>query len=269
MMDEWVLYLLFGALAGVLSGLFGIGGGVVIVPFLAWRFPLRNFPPEHVMVIAVATSLSTIVITSIASIHAHHHHGAVDWRVVGRMAPGILVGTLLGSIVADHLPAYWFKLIFAGFLLYVAARLLLKQAEQGRELAPGIWLFGLAGGGIGLASAILGIGGGTLSVPFLARCGYSIRHAVAISSTCGFPIAIAGTLSYIALGWNQPGLPSPHLGYVYLPACLGIIITSTLFAPLGARLTHRLPTERLRRYFGVLVLAIGVKLLWQALEGPI
>lgn len=266
MNEEWILYLAFGGLAGVLSGLFGIGGGVVIVPFLAWRFPLRGFPPEHLMIMAVATSLATIVVTSLSAVYAHHRRGAVDWRVVGRLAPGILAGTVCGSIVADHLPAQWFKLIFAVFLLYVAMRLLLARGERTRGQPPGSGRFALAGGGIGLASAILGIGGGTLSVPFLARCGYPIRNAVAISSACGFPIAVAGTLSYIALGWGRPDLPSPSLGYIYLPACLGIVLTSTLFAPLGAWLAHRLPTERLRRFFGLLMLAVGGKLLWQALS---
>lgn len=267
MIEEWALYLAFGGVAGVLSGLFGIGGGVVIVPFLAWFFAARGFPRDSIMVMAVATSLATILVTSVSAVHAHHRRGAVHWPTVFRLAPGILAGSVLGSIIARHLPVPWFKLVFASFLLYVAGRMLSESksaAEQGR--APGAGLFALAGLAIGGVSAILGIGGGTLSVPFLVRCRYAVRNAVAISSACGFPIAVAGTATYIALGWHQASLPMGSLGYVYLPAFSGIILTSIPFAPLGASLAHRWPTRRLRKIFALLVAIVGGKLLWQAAQ---
>ncbi|MGZ8975797.1 sulfite exporter TauE/SafE family protein, partial [Methylomagnum sp.] len=182
MAEDLALYLGFGSLAGVLSGLFGIGGGVVIVPFLAWFFAGRGFPPESIMIMAVATSLATIAVTSVSAVHAHHRRGAVDWPTVFRLAPGILLGSVGGSVIADYLPAQWFKLIFALFLLYVAVRLLLGSSTDGqRTRTPGVALFGMAGVAIGTVSSLLGIGGGTLSVPFLLKCRYSIRHAVAIS----------------------------------------------------------------------------------------
>lgn len=267
MIEEWALYLAFGSVAGILSGLFGIGGGVVIVPFLVWFFAARGFPPDSIMVMAVATSLATIIVTSVSAVHAHHRRGAVHWKTVFRMAPGILAGSVLGSIIAHHLPVQGFKLIFALFLLYVAVRMLSEskaEAERGRE--PGTGLFILAGLAIGAVSAILGIGGGTLSVPFLVKCRYSIRHAVAISSACGFPIAVAGTVTYIALGWQNASLPVGNFGYVYLPAFFGIILTSIPFAPLGAYLAHHWPTRRLRMIFALLVGIVGAKLLWQAAQ---
>jgi uncharacterized membrane protein YfcA len=265
--EELGLYLAFGSLAGVLSGLFGIGGGVVIVPFLVWFFSIRGFPPDAVMIMAVATSLATIVVTSVSAVYAHHRLGAVRWDTVFRLAPGILTGSVIGSIIAGQLPAHWFKLIFALFLLYVAARLLIDaRTKDGKGPELRRWLYSAAGLGIGAVSSILGIGGGTLSVPFLVKCRFPIRNAVAISSACGFPIAVAGSLTYIALGWERPTLPAWSLGYVYLPAFAGIVTTSIPFAPIGAKLAHRLPTRKLRRMFGIVVFVVGGKLLWQAVQ---
>jgi uncharacterized membrane protein YfcA len=267
MAEEWALYLGFGSLAGILSGMFGIGGGVVIVPFLVWRFDREGFPAESIMVMAVATSLATILLTSVSAVYAHHRRGAVDWAAVGGMAPGILAGAVAGSLIADVLPVPWFKLIFGAFLLYVAGRLAWEsRSVSAHALSPGRRLLAGAGLAIGAVSAILGIGGGTLSVPFLVRCRYSIRQAVAISSACGFPIALAGTAAYIALGQGRAGLPAGSLGYVYLPAFAGIIPTSIAFAPVGAHLAHGLPSPRLRRLFALVVLALGCKLFWQALN---
>lgn len=267
MIEEWALYLAFGSLAGILSGLFGIGGGVVIVPFLAWWFAERGFPAASIMVMAVATSLATIVVTSVSAVRAHHRRGAVDSNAVLRLVPGILAGSVLGSIIAHHLPVQWFKLIFALFLLYVALRMWFEpKSGAGRGYDPGPAQLALAGGGIGAVSSILGIGGGTLSVPFLVKCRYPIRNAVAISSACGFPIAVAGTATYIGLAWHDASLPAGSFGYVYLPAFFGIILASMPFAPLGAHFAHRWPSRTLRKTFAVLLCIVGGKLLWQAAQ---
>ena len=268
MLTSLPLYLAFGCLAGVLSGLFGIGGGVVIVPFLVWQLGLQGFNPDLVMVVAVATSLATIVVTSLSAVYAHHRRGAVDWRVVGRLSPGILLGSVLGSIVAHHLPVLWFKLIFALFLLAVALRMLAGgKGDAGVHWRRTGWLLSPAGLGIGAVSAILGIGGGTLSVPLLVKCRYVMREAVAISSACGFPIAVAGTATYLVLGWNHPGLPPETWGYIHLPALAGIILTSVGFAPVGAKLAHTLPTPKLKRLFSLVLFLIGGKMLWQVAGG--
>ena len=267
MAEEWALYLGFGSVAGILSGLFGIGGGVVIVPFLVWLFGREGFPDDAAMVMAVATSLATIIVTSVSAVRAHHWRGAIHWRTVAKLAPGILAGSVLGSIIAHHLPVLWFKLIFALFLLYVALRMLLgSPADQGHGRTPCAAIFAVAGMLIGAASSVLGIGGGTLSVPFLVKCRYPMRNAVAISAACGFPIAVAGTATYVILGWREAGLPAWSFGYVYLPAFAGIILTSVPFAPLGAYLAHHWPTSRLRRIFAVVLAGVGGKLLWQAAQ---
>ena len=267
MAEEWAWYLGFGSVAGILSGMFGIGGGVVIVPFLAWWFERKGFPPDSIMVMAVATSLATIVITSISAVHAHHRRGAVVWSTVFRMAAGILLGAGLGSIIARSLPVAWFKLLFALFLFHVAWNLLRTPERSAQPVwRPDRRFFAGAGFAIGAVSAILGIGGGTLNVPFLLKCNYSIRQAVAISAACGFPIAVAGTAAYAALGYNKPGLPPESLGFVYLPAFAGLIPTSFLFAPVGAYLTHRVPVARLRWSFALVMLAVGGRLLVQVSE---
>jgi uncharacterized membrane protein YfcA len=245
MLEALSLYLAFGALAGILSGMFGIGGGVVIVPFLAWELGRLEFPPQAIMVIAVATSLATIVFTSISAVMAHHRRGAVLWRTVASLSPGILAGAVIGSVIADRLPVLVFKLIFACFLFFVAFRMLIsRHHSESHASKTGAWIDGLAGLVIGSVSAILGIGGGTLTVPFLVKRQHAMTNAVAISSACGFPIALAGAASYIVLGINRPDLPEYCLGYIYLPAFAGIVFTSFLFAPMGATLAHRLPVRR-------------------------
>ncbi|QSA96747.1 sulfite exporter TauE/SafE family protein [Methylococcus sp. EFPC2] len=265
MFETWAYYLAFGSLAGVLSGLLGIGGGVVVVPFLIWRLTLAGCPPDLVMIVAVATSLATIVVTSMSAVYTHHRLGALRWSWIRRMTPGIVLGTAVGSVIAERLPAGWFKLLFALFLIFVALRMLRRVSTRLATEHPRSVVVAGVSGLIGLLSAILGIGGGTLSVPFLARCGQPMGNAVAISGALGFPIALAGAVTYVALGWQHPGLPAPSLGYVYLPAFVGIILTSVLFAPLGARLAHRLPAAQLKRVFAFVILAIGGKLLWQGL----
>lgn len=255
-------YLAFGSIAGLFSGLFGIGGGVVIVPFLAWFFSAQGFEADKIMVVAVATSLATIIFTSISAVYAHHRHKAIHWPIVAKLAPGILLGASLGSLIADRLPVATFKLIYAFFLIFIAFRIWVAGNPKQSQQALKSWFLTVMGALIGLVSAILGIGGGTLTVPLLIKCNQPVRNAIAISSACGFPIAVAGTLSYIALGWHK--LPGASLGYIDLNAFLGITASSVLFAPMGAKLAHKLPTQNLKKIFALLLFLIGLKMLWQA-----
>lgn len=254
----------FGCLAGVLSGLFGVGGGAVLVPFLAWQFDRQGFPAGSVMVAAVATSLATIVVTGTSSMLAHHRHGAVHWPTVTQLLPGILLGSLAGSSIAERLPVEFFKVLFAVFLILIAVRMLVAARHGGERPRPGRAAMIVAGSLIGIASTVVGIGGGSLTVPFLERRRYSIREAVAISAALGVPIAVAGTASYVLLGWQQPGLPEQSLGYVQLPAALAIVLGSVPLAPVGASLAHRLPIVRLKRWFALVLIGVGVKMLWPA-----
>jgi len=256
------LYVLCGAVAGILAGLFGLGGGIVLVPALLFLFAWQGFPPQTIAVTAVATSLATIVVTGLSSTLAHHRLGSLHWETAKRMLPGIVVGAVAGAWVADQLPQKWLVSVFALYLLAVATQMGWRWQPRPGAQSPKPSLVAGAGGGIGLLAAMLGIGGGTLTVPLLVRWAYPMRTAVAVSSACGLPIALSGTVSYGVLGWDTPGLPPGSLGYVYLPAFLGIVASSTLVAPVGARLAHRVPAGVLKRLFAVILIGIALRILY-------
>lgn len=254
--------LLVGAFAGFLAGLFGIGGGLVLVPFLIWLFTRLDFTEKHVMIMAVATSLATIIITSIASILAHNRLGSVLWKVVFKLAPGIAAGAVAGAMIANYMTATSLKTIFVFFLLMVGLQMAFQLTPSVGNVQIKFVYYGIFGSLIGILSAILGIGGGTLTVPLLVKCRFPMHNAVAISSACGLPIAIAGTLSYALLGWQQTNLPDGSVGYIFLPAFFAIIATSIITAPLGAILANKLPTPQLKRYFSVLLFIVAIRLLY-------
>lgn len=257
----FLMYLGLGAVVGVMAGLLGVGGGLIIVPTLVWVFHQQQVHPELIMHLVLGTSLATIVITSISSVRAHHQHRAVQWPLVWRLAPGIVCGAWLGAALADLLPSAALMRIFAIFVLSVAAQMILGLQPPALRTTPGRWGMGLAGAVIGSISAIVGIGGGSLTVPFLTWCKVSIRQAVATSAACGLPIALAGTIGFMVTGWNAASLPAWSIGYVYVPALLGIASASMLTAPFGARWAHRLPTSTLKKIFAVFLVIIGIRML--------
>ncbi len=248
-------------MAGLLAGLLGVGGGLVIVPALLWLFVLQGLETPQLMQLAVGTSLASIVFTSLSSIYAHHQHRAVLWPTVWRLTPGILLGALLGALLADRLASEQLTLVFAIFEILVALQMLFGGGTKTAQRVVSRWLMNLAGVFIGAFSALIGIGGGTLTVPFLSAINTPIRQAVATSAACGLPIALAGAVGFIVIGWGHSQLPAGSWGYLYPPALLGIVISSVLFAPLGARLAHRLPTVLLKRFFAGFLLLVGMKLL--------
>jgi uncharacterized membrane protein YfcA len=213
------------------------------------------------MHLAIGTSLATIVLTSLSSIRAHHQRGAVLWPVVGRLTPGIIAGAWLGAAVAHLLPTVALRTIFGLFELAVAAQMALGVSAAPHRQLPGLAGSSFAGGLIGSVSAIVGIGGGTLTVPFLSWCNVEMRRAVATSAACGLPIALAGAIAFMVAGWNHPALPGASSGYLHWPAVLGIGLTSVLFAPLGARLAHTLPAYTLRRIFALFLALLGIRML--------
>ena len=254
-----------GALAGVLAGLLGIGGGAVIVPALIWLFghgDLSGWNGEAAVIPhqAVATSLATVVATGLASTWAHQRRGAVDWRLFRDLAIGLLLGAWAGAFAAAWLPALWLKRLFALFLLYNGLRMLARPSARPQQAMPGRGGLTGAATGFGALSAMLGIGGGLLVVPFLARRGLVMRRAVATASACGVPLALAGSVGFVIAGWGEPGLPAQSLGFIYWPAALAIMATSVPLAPLGAWLAHRLPTAWVKRVFGILLLVVSAEL---------
>lgn len=257
----YVLYLVLGAFAGVIAGMLGVGGGLIIVPVLASIYAAESMPGDIIMHLALGTSLATIVFTSISSVYAHHKHQAVLWSVFWRLTPGILIGAWLGGWLAGQLSTQWLSPLFACFELLVAFQLLTgKQVNSHRQLPNNLGV-GLASGVIGHISAVVGIGGGTMTVPYLLWNNIALRKAIATSAACGLPIAIAGSLSYVFTGWQHSSLPVNTLGFVHLPAFFCIIITSTLCAPIGARLAHHLPVPVLKKFFAIFLIVLAVKLL--------
>ncbi len=260
-MTFWLLYLATGAFAGVLAGLLGVGGGLIIVPLLSFIFTAQHLPAPFILHLALGTSLASIMFTSVSSLRAHHSRGAVNWQVVKGISIGILTGTFCGSWVAAQLSTGFLRAFFVAFLYYVALQMLLNIRPKPSRQVPGSGgLFGV-GNVIGGVSSLVGIGGGSLSVPFLVWCNLSMHNAVGTSAAIGFPIAVAGAVGYTLNGLAVPDLPSGSLGFVYLPALAGIALASICTAPLGARLAHSLPVTRLKKAFALLLLLMGTKML--------
>lgn len=262
-MVQWILYPVFGSIAGLIAGLLGVGGGVVIVPMLVFLFTAQGFPPEHIMQMALGTSLGSIMFTSVSSFRAHHKRGAVHWDIVKSITPGILIGTFAGSWVAARLSTTFLKGFFVCFLYYVGLQMLLNFKPKPTRQLPGPVGMSGVGGVIGGVSSLVGIGGGSLSVPFMSWCNVPVHHAIGTSAAIGFPIAVAGTLGYLVNGLGVAGLPAMSLGYLDLPALAGIAVFSMLMAPLGARLAHKLPVLTLKRVFAAFIIIIATRMAWK------
>ena len=259
----WLAYIALGLFAGLFAGMLGVGGGLVMVPTLTMMFAAQaGFPLAEVLHLALGTSMAAILFTSLASLRAHHRHGAVLWQVVVQITPGILVGTLIGTLFAGSVPSRPLALFFMAFVCLVAGQMILDlKPKPSRELPGALGVFGV-GTGIGALSALVAIGGGSLTVPFLTWCNVRVQNAIGTSAAVGFPIAVGGSLGYIFNGWEHPGLPPWSIGYVYLPALVWLIPASMLIAPLGARLAHRLPVATLKRLFAGILILLAAKMAW-------
>ncbi len=261
-MEWWPAYLLLGAMVGFFAGLLGIGGGLIMVPALTFIFSAQHFPADRILHLALGTTMAAIIFTSVSSLRTHHAHGAVNWQVVQYLTPGIIVGTLGGATLAGALSSQFLGVVFVVFIFYAATQMLLRIAPQPSRQLPGKMGMFAAGNVIGAVSSLVAIGGGLLTVPFLSVCNVRLQQAIGTAAAVGFPIALAGTIGYIANGMaqSQP-LPEYSLGYVYLPALGWIVLASMLTAPLGARTTHAVQTDTLRKVFVVLLYLLGIKML--------
>lgn len=259
-------FLALGVAVGFAAGLLGVGGGLLLVPFLTFLFTIKEVPAERVIHMAIATSLATIMFTSISSVFAHHQRSAVSWHIVRVLAPGILIGSWIGPWIGKQLNSAALAAFFALFVAVSAAQMLLDKRPAASRDLPGVLGMFAAGGAIGILSGLVGAGGGFVSVPFMTWCNVKIHNAVATSAALGFPIALAGTLANIYYGMHTPDLPPGSLGFVYLPALLVVSGASVLTAPLGARTAHRLPVQALKRVFAFTLLALGGYMLYKALH---
>jgi uncharacterized membrane protein YfcA len=258
---ELLLFIAAGLAAGFMSGLLGIGGGLVLVPVLAAVFSMQHVDPAVVMPLTLGTSLATIMFTSLSSLRAHHQRGTVDWAIVQRMGPGVAIGAVCGALGATQLPA---GAVQTGFIIFasIAATQLLcgADARSARPLPPTATL-AASGTVIGVVSGIVGGGAGTLTVPLLTWCSVSVRTAIGSAAALGFPIAVAGTAAFAVSGAQVSGLPPLSIGFVHLPAVAFVAIASILSAPLGASISHRLPISTLRRLFAIALYGVAAKMV--------
>jgi uncharacterized membrane protein YfcA len=264
-MEWYAAYLILGAIAGYLAGLFGVGGGLVLVPVLLWLFEAQQFPAEHVMHLALGTSMATILFTALASLREHHRHGAVDWSVVRNITPGILLGTGIGALLAASIPTRGLGIFFVLFMYFAAAQILFDVRPHASRQLPGAIGLTLTGVLTGWLSSLVSIGGGSIVVPFLIWCNVSLRNAIGTSAAIGFPVAVGGTIGYVVIGMDINALPPHSLGLVYMPALLWIALATVITAPLGAKATHHLKTGALRKLFALLLLVLATKLLFKVI----
>jgi len=259
---EWYLaYLLLGAFVGFFAGLLGIGGGLLLVPVLSWLFEAQHLGGDQNLHLALGTSMAAILYTAASSAYTHHAHDAVNMGIVRGMTPGLLLGTLLGALFASAVSQLYLSIFFALFVYFAAAQLLLGLRPKASRQLPGFGILTLVGSGIGAVSSLVSIGGGTLSVPYMLWHNIPFKQAIGTSAALGFPIALGGTAGYVATGLMLHSLPGGTLGFVYLPALFMLILGSAFTTPLGAKATHRLPLEPLRRGFAILLLLLATRML--------
>ena len=260
-MEWYAAYLLLGAFVGFFAGLFGIGGGLVMVPVLSFLFEAQHLGGAQNLHLALGTSMAAILYTAASSARTHYSHGAVDMHIVRGLTPGLLLGTLLGALFASSVSQLYLAVFFALFVYFAAAQMLLGLKPEATRQLPGHISMALAGSVIGAISSLVSIGGGVLSVPFMLWHNIPLKQAIGTSAALGFPIALGGTTGYVVTGLALHTLPSGTLGFVYLPALLMLAAGSTFTTSLGAKATHSLPLKPLRRSFAVLLFVLATKML--------
>ncbi|KOO04987.1 hypothetical protein AKJ17_02020 [Vibrio nereis] len=256
-----ILLLMLGGFVGIMAGLLGIGGGLIVVPALILLLPMAGIDPQISMQIALATSLASIIVTSGSSAFNHFKLGNVDIFVVKWLMPGVVIGGFLGANVADWIPSHYLPKVFGVIVLLLAIQMLLSIKGKSERVMPGSGATMAIGTGIGMVSSLAGIGGGSLSVPFLNRHGIEMRRAVGSSSVCGCFIAMSGMLGFILNGYKVDALPDYSIGYVYLPALIAITSTSMLTTRFGAKLATTMPTARLKKIFAIFLMFVAGTML--------
>lgn len=263
---DWFLIIIFlslGAFVGFMAGLLGIGGGGILVPLLVTIFIYLQVDTAHVLHLALGTSMACIVVTSLSSLLAHHKQKAVDWKLVKKMAPWMILGTFSATFIATQLSTRVLAVFFSLFMAYVSLQMFKNRTPNTHQASPKQVELTLISFLIGMISALVSIGGGSLTVPYLNWRSYSIKVAIATSAALGFPIAIAGSIGYFINGMSA-NIELPNtLGFVYLPAIIFISVTSFITAPWGAKVAHKLPVKTLKRAFGILLIVLSLKMLME------
>jgi len=260
-MEWWLGYAAVGAAAGFFAGLLGIGGGAIMVPLLVMLFEAQGLPKVHILHLAVGTGMVSILFISLSSMRAHALRGAVRWDLALALTPGILAGGLLGSAITAWISTQVFAALFTAVVFFAATNILIDRRPKPTRALPGALGSMLVGVVISFFSTLAALGGAFLTIPFALYCNVPMLQAIGTAAIVGFPIALAGSIGFIASGWGQSGLPPHSIGYVYLPAVLGITLASVLTAPVGAAAAHRLPTRRLKQVFALLLYGLAAKML--------
>ncbi|HEX4985890.1 MAG TPA: sulfite exporter TauE/SafE family protein [Burkholderiales bacterium] len=265
----WLAYLLMGLFVGFFAGLLGIGGGLILVTLMVYLFTLQGFPADRLLHLALGTSITSIVFTSLSSLLAHHRHGAVRWDILRMAVPGLVVGTLLGAFVADQLDSKYLAVFFVIFVYYSALRMFADRKPKPSRQLPGKAGMVAVSLVVGAVSSFVGVGGGVMTIPLMTMCNVPMRQAIGTSAALGLPIAVAGSIGFIATGLGKDHLPALSLGYVYLPALAGIVIGTFVTVPYGARLAHNMPVTRLKKIFAVILFVLATRMLWTLFHVPL
>jgi len=257
-----------GICTGFLAGLLGIGGGMVMVPFITFILSHRGVDADLAVKMAIATAMATVIFTSVSSVRAHHKRGAVRWDLVKGLAPGIVLGSLISSLgVFTLLKGSYLAIFFGLFVGFSATQMFLdKKPSPSRQVPAAAGLMG-AGGVIGFLSGLVGAGGGFMSVPFMTWCNVAIHNALATSAALGFPIAVANVAGYIVSGLSVQGLPDDAFGFIWVPALIIIAACSVFTAPLGAKVAHGLPMKKLKRIFASVLYLLAAYMFYKGLSG--
>jgi len=262
MFEWWWAYLALGSFVGFFAGLLGIGGGAAMVPVLAFIYAAKGFDAGHVVHLALGTSMATILFTSVSSVRAHHGHGAVNWAAVKRMAPGIVIGTFGGALLASVLDVRLLAVVFTLLIYYISWQMFFGKKPEAGALPMTTTGLNLSAALIGVISSLTATGGAALVVAWLVKRGMRIHEAIGTAAAVGWPLAAAGTAGYVLTGLGRSNMPEYSLGFVYLPALAGIVIASMLLAPLGAKLAHRTPGPLLKKIFAALLFVLATKMLF-------
>lgn len=255
-------YMLLGAVAGLIAGVFGLGGGIIIVPSLIFTFSYLNFPPEVLTHLAVGTSLSTILFTSSSAIYVHNKNILINWSLAFKLSVGLIIGGFISAYFADLFSGGILQKAFAIYCFAIAVQMWFSWQPHAALVLPKKLGLACLGSLIGFISGLFGIAGGSLVVPVLTLYRVKMIEAVSTAAVTGFPIALSGTISYIFMGLDNTFTPEYSLGYIYLPATLGIISCSTIFARIGAKLVHTLPVDKTKKAFAIVLLLIACKLFY-------
>ena len=264
-MEWWLVYLGMGLFVGFFAGLLGIGGGLILVTLMVYLFSIQGFPQDRLLHLALGTSLTSIVFTSISSLRAHHKHGAVRWDILRTVVAGLVLGTLLGTVVADQMKSKYLAIFFVVFVYYSAVQMFADVKPKPSRQLPGRAGMSLSAIAIGVVSSLVGVGGGVMTIPLMSLCNVPMRQAIGTSAALGLPIAIAGSIGFIITGLGKDHLPPLSVGYVYLPALTGIVIGTFFTVPWGARMAHSMPVTRLKKIFAIILFLLATKMLWSLL----